>query len=547
MNTKAERAYRAAERQLWDQVGIVPTEHTVSLASWGTTVRVQEVGQGHPVLFVHGGPNTGSKWAPMLPRLSGFRCLLIDRPGTGLSEPLPRRLSPNDLLRFADGFVADALDALGVDRAHVVASSLGGFVALRSAAAHPGRIDRMVQMSCPALAEGMRTPPFLRAATLPLLGGLLRRMPPSRRGNVMAMRQMGHGATIDADAMPPGYDEWYLAMQRHTDTVVNDGRLIAEAATRRGFDERLRLRGDVLAAVQCPTRFIWGADDGFGGAEVGDRIVAHMQRAEMRVLEACGHLPWLDRPDLVAELVADWFDRPHAGAGGGEALNPELADTCSEPTADPVGSESVAAGRSVVTARSRRLRRATSIALGAALLATTSCGSDRVDADPPPDVSLPGSTTVPQAAAAPTTVPAATTTVPPAPTTTVPPASTTTVPSELTVTAVDFGFEGLPAELPAGDYTIHFDNEGDELHELLVYRNPDGLTPEEIHELGPTGAPDRIEIIGILFAEPGQPAPNPMVTSLTPGDYEVICFIPTPIDSRPHFAHGMHTEFTVVP
>ncbi len=139
---------------------------------------------------------------------------------------------------------------------------------------------------------------------------LARRLPASRWSNRSAMRQMGHGATIDAGAMPPAYEDWYLALQRHTDTVRNDGRLIATAATRRGFDARLALDAHDLAAVRAPTRFVWGTDDGFGGSEVAERVVEVMPAAELTMLPACGHLPWLDRPEHVADLTRAWLAAP---------------------------------------------------------------------------------------------------------------------------------------------------------------------------------------------------------------------------------------------
>jgi hypothetical protein len=80
----------------------------------------------------------------------------------------------------------------------------------------------------------------------------------------------------------------------------------------------------------------------------------------------------------------------------------------------------------------------------------------------------------------------------------------------------------------------------------VIFRNPEQLSLEELHTLGPEGAVQRVELAGIAFAEPGQPAPEPLVVDLAPGEYEVVCFVPTPTDGQPHFAHGMHTTITVV-
>jgi hypothetical protein len=165
------------------------------------------------------------------------------------------------------------------------------------------------------------------------------------------------------------------------------------------------------------------------------------------------------------------------------------------------------------------------------LIGLAACGDDGPDAEPAP---VPRPTTT---AASPSTT---TTTVEPA-------AAPTTAPAgPIAVTSVDYGFEGVPAELPAGRHELNFTNAGTEVHELVIFRNPEALSLEELHALGPEGAAERVELAGLAFAEPGQPSPEPLVVELTPGEYEVVCFIPTPTDGQPHFAHGMHTTITVV-
>jgi hypothetical protein len=147
-----EIAYRQAEDQLFTSVGLTPTEQRIHLPQLDVDVRVQEVGDGVPVLFIHGGPNSGSTWLSLAARTHGLRCLLLDRPGTGLSAPLPDPVGPHNLAQYGSVLAVDVLDALGVDVAHLVVSSFGGYVGLQSAAAQPERFGRMVQMACPAFA-----------------------------------------------------------------------------------------------------------------------------------------------------------------------------------------------------------------------------------------------------------------------------------------------------------------------------------------------------------------------------------------------------------
>jgi 2-hydroxy-6-oxonona-2,4-dienedioate hydrolase len=299
-----EARYREAERRLWDSAGLVPTERRVRLARNDVTVRVQEVGDGPPVLFLHGGPNSGSTWAPLVRHLPGFRSILLDRPGTGLSDLLPGSPSVERTLALGDTVIGDVLDALDIAAASVVASSLGGYLALRSAAAEPGRVDRMVQMACPAFAPGMLTPPFMRVMGTPVLGRIVRSLPPSERAATMMMRQIGHGASLDAGRFSTEFMAWYLALQRHTDTMANDGALIARGAGPRGFDPALTMAPSLLGAVKAPTLLYWGADDAFGGGSVARRLADLLSDAVVEMVPDAGHLPWLDDPERAASSVA---------------------------------------------------------------------------------------------------------------------------------------------------------------------------------------------------------------------------------------------------
>jgi pimeloyl-ACP methyl ester carboxylesterase len=294
----AEQRYREAEATLWASVGLTPSEHHVRLATTGTTVRVQEVGAGQPVLFVHGGPNAGSTWASLVAHLDGLRCLLVDRPGTGLSAPYP--ITTSNLPRIGAAFVGDVLDGLGIDRAHVVASSFGGHLALRSAVAHPDRFRRMVQMACPALSEGDRIPVFMGLLTRRWIRRVVNALPPNERAARSILRQIGHGKSLDADRIPPGFLDWYLDLQRHTDTMRNDGELIGQVIPHR---TELVLSDDQLAQARVPTLFWWGSDDTFGGEDVARHLVGAMPDAELTMVPDAGHLPWLDDPEGAARAT----------------------------------------------------------------------------------------------------------------------------------------------------------------------------------------------------------------------------------------------------
>lgn len=116
----------------------------------------------------------------------------------------------------------------------------------------------------------------------------------------------------------------------------------------------------------------------------------------------------------------------------------------------------------------------------------------------------------------------------------------------VTVTAVDFTFEGIPAELPAGVTTFVMPNEttADEEHVMLIARVADGqtLTPEQF-VADPEGSFAAIELLGETYAPAG--STGGVTLDLPAGEYLMICPVAHDETSPPHFMLGMIAAVTV--
>jgi pimeloyl-ACP methyl ester carboxylesterase len=292
--------FRAAEARLWASTRSRPTERRLDLRRNQVSVRVQELGEGPPVLFVHGANTSGASWATLASRLDGFRRIVLDRPGTGLSDPLPRKVDAATVRGYGETLLIDVLDALDLPTAHVVATSFGGFVALQTAAAHPDRVGRMVQFSWPAGAPAVHVPATMRLMTFPLVGRLLTSVPSTEWSVRMTFRGIGHGPSLDDGRITVQDLATYLALLRSTDTLRNEramGRaLLSPRAGSRGFS----LPDEVLAAIRTPTHFIWGERDPFGGPDIARQVVARIPNATLEIVPGAGHAPWLDALDRCA-------------------------------------------------------------------------------------------------------------------------------------------------------------------------------------------------------------------------------------------------------
>lgn len=297
-----EAAYREAEQALWRHYGLDPKEHDVLLPRLGSRLRVVEVGDGDPVLFVHGGPTAAATWAPLVAEMQQFRCLVMDRPGCGLSAPLA--VTRDNAAVHLSHLVTDTLDALGVDRAHLVGSSVGSPFVVRAR----GRSVGTVHMGAPWLWEGMPLPAGEKLTLVPGIAGLASRMKPSRRTQLRMHRQIGHSKTIDAGRLPAPYWDWYDALMRHTDTFQTEMRAL-QAFQGRGLAYRPDLMvssGDLAAAGR--THVVWGSDEPQGGASVAsDVIVDRIPGATLAVVDDAGHLPWIDNPAEVAHSTTEFF------------------------------------------------------------------------------------------------------------------------------------------------------------------------------------------------------------------------------------------------
>lgn len=297
-----EQRFRKAEAALWASVGATPTERRLRLEHSGTDVRVQEVGVGPPVVYIHGASNAGTSWAPLVARMPGFRHILLDRPGCGLSQPMATPLTDVTRLKtFGDTVVVDVLDALELTRAHLVATSLGGHFGIRSAAAAPERIDKFVLVGWPAGAPMKATPLILRVAQLPALGKVMTKMPVPRSAVRMILKQIGLGNALATGGFSEEALMWFQSVLRDTNTMRNEIDGVPPLTTLRGTNEEMLHGDDVLARISEPTLVLWGSDDPMGGEDIARRLTTRLPNARLEMMNGAGHAPWMDD---VAEVAA---------------------------------------------------------------------------------------------------------------------------------------------------------------------------------------------------------------------------------------------------
>lgn len=245
----------------------------------------QETGSGAPLLLINGIGGTSLSWEPLLPALSvRFRVITSDNRGAGRSAAPP---GPYTTRQMADDTAA-LLARLGVARAHVVGSSLGGMIAQELALAYPSLVDRLVLYGTFARPR--------RAVMDPWLDFVVQ----------VAER-------LDADAavlawLPWLYTPAFLSNPERVEAAlawqdpypVPAHGIVAQAEAARTHDTL-----DRLSQIATPTLVLVGAEDIVTPIYYARELVERIPGARLQVLARGGHSAiWEDPEAGAAALLA---------------------------------------------------------------------------------------------------------------------------------------------------------------------------------------------------------------------------------------------------
>lgn len=270
-------------------------------------IQLFELGEGPPLLLVHGGGDGAFVWMPILSALArNRRVLVVDRPGHGLADPFDYR--GVDLLDHARTFVRDILDALDLPTVDIAANSIGGLVATAFALDNPERVSRLVLVGAP-MGVARDAPSLLRLMSLPFLGQALGRLMmrnPTRDGSrkFWGLLQVAHPERLEDVFL----DVDVAHTRRNLDSILSLIRCVGH-----GIRGGQLVLGDRWQKLKVPTSFLGAARDVFVRPKYEKELQAIVEgNPNVRLLRIprAGHLPWLDEPELVVAEIERFLATP---------------------------------------------------------------------------------------------------------------------------------------------------------------------------------------------------------------------------------------------
>lgn len=256
-----------------------------------------DLGQGaQTVVMLHGSGPGASGWAnfnrnlePLLE--AGYRVILLDCPGWSKSDPIVCKGSRSDLNATA---LKGLVDALELDRVHLIGNSMGGHSAVAFALTYPERVGKLVLMGGGTGGAS----PFVPMPTegIKLLNGLY------REPTIDNLKKMMNVFVFDPSELTEELFQTrldnMLARRDHLENFV-----ASLAANPKQFPDF----GPRLGEIRAQTLIVWGRNDRFVPMDAGLRLLAGIPNSTLHVFNNCGHWAQWEHAAAFNRLVLDFL------------------------------------------------------------------------------------------------------------------------------------------------------------------------------------------------------------------------------------------------
>ncbi len=253
----------------------------------GRTIAYREAGAGPAVLLLHGVGSGSASWAAQLAGLSPrFRIVAWDTPGYGGSDPLPGETPSASA--YGDAAAA-LLDALDIEKIHLVGHSMGALIGAAFCRRHP---DRLLSVVLADAAAG-----YGKASDELRVGRL--------KARLASMAELGPAGFAERRARE-------LLSPAAPDEICAKIRAVQSRLRPEGYAQAARmLHGsdihDDIATVAAPALVMCGSEDKVTPEAISRRIAATIPGARYRTLEGLGHASYVEGPEAFNAALGDFI------------------------------------------------------------------------------------------------------------------------------------------------------------------------------------------------------------------------------------------------
>jgi pimeloyl-ACP methyl ester carboxylesterase len=265
----------------------------------GQPINVIELGEGPPLVFVHGLSGSWPNWVEQLPTFAArHRVIALDLPGFGHSPMPAEQISISGYARLLDRL----LGTLEIEAAAVVGNSMGGFVSAELAIVCPQRVERLVLVSAAGISSfdhrvGTRAVPVLQRVERILAASTAWA---ASKSDSVARRPRLREATLSVVARHPSR----LPAALSAELIRGAGKPGFMQALKANLDYDFRER---LPEIACPTLIVWGDGDRLISVRDADVFAELIPNSRKVIFKDTGHLVMLERPAAFNSLLEEFL------------------------------------------------------------------------------------------------------------------------------------------------------------------------------------------------------------------------------------------------
>ncbi|HEY9278678.1 MAG TPA: alpha/beta hydrolase [Eoetvoesiella sp.] len=249
-----------------------------SVSANGIKIHVYCGGSGAPVLFFHGAAGVKG-WTPYFDALSErYEVFAPSHPGFGHSDDAPELGNPRQVAEFYQAWIKE----LGIDKCHLVGSSLGAWVASEFASLDDSALQSLTLIAPPGLAPKSESGPA-----------------PGQSAAEYAIRKL---------FLDQGIADRWLAAEPTNDQKLIIARNRVATARIAGEDFYNPQLKEAVRSIVVPTLVVWGDSDAVVPVEQAELWGQAIQNSQIEIIEECGHLPHMERTAVTMERIFDFHD-----------------------------------------------------------------------------------------------------------------------------------------------------------------------------------------------------------------------------------------------